>query len=127
MRGAFPTLLCLLLASAACGPRVGDDCQSNFECGGLNTCDVSPAVPDGYCTQTPCRTVGCPDDEAVCILFMNGESYCMLECGASDECREGHRCISAAASSACEDEKDATYPCVASGGSSAYCYARSEG
>ena len=94
----------LALAAAGCGPRGGDPCQSDFSCGTNNTCDLTQA--DGYCTRTPCRNRGCDDEDAVCIVFDNGESYCMLGCAGSDDCRDGHACHSgtAAAVSYCYAE-----------------------
>ena len=78
-----------------CGTRYGDTCTTDSECGGRNTCDLA-AVPDGYCTRTPCRSIGCGDDEdAICVVFTNQESFCMLGCEDSDDCRSGHLCLAA--------------------------------
>ena len=92
MRTYLPLVL-LGLAGVACGPSFGDECQTDYSCGTRNTCDLT--VTDGYCTRTPCHNYGCDDDDAVCVQFVNGESYCMLACEGSGDCRDGHACQTA--------------------------------
>ena len=111
-------VVALLIAAAACGPVVGDDCTSDYDCGASNSCDLS--IPDGYCTRTPCSARGCEDEEAVCIQFFNGESYCMLECGGSGDCRDKHTCHAAGGMDSCGGD-DACAPRRSS--SASYCYA----
>ena len=53
-------------------------------------CDST--FPDGMCVSGPCRPGDCPE-EAVCIRFKNGESYCMLSCSSNGDCRDGYDCI----------------------------------
>lgn len=106
-----------LLAGAACGPTVGDECTSSYDCGTGRSCDLS--VGGGYCTETPCRARGCEDEDAVCVLFFNGESYCMLECGGSGDCRDGHPCRPALDTDGCGGDE----PCAPRrGAATGYCY-----
>ncbi len=122
----------LALALADCGPSIGDECESSYSCGTGNSCDLS--VPGGYCTQTPCRNRGCEDEDAVCIQFLNGESYCMLACGGSGDCRDGHVCqgarpredpVGCAVGPACTEAETCDEPCTPrrdDGGS--FCYVK---
>ena len=80
-------LICLL---AACAPTVGDECQTNVDCGTELTCDASQ--PDGYCTLQGCNTNECPD-EGVCIRFPDDSSYCMKRCDSSGDCRDDYICV----------------------------------
>ena len=81
-------------------------------------CDLSSVVPDGYCTRTPCRNVGCDAEGAVCIVFVNGESFCMRECVGADDCAGEQQCLPTVV------ECDGSGPCVDGGTpGAAYCYA----
>lgn len=107
-----------LLVAAGCGTQIGDSCQSDFSCGAGNICDLT--APEGYCTRTPCRNRGCEDDEAACVQFHNGESYCMHKCSSKDDCRDGFACLAAGPADSCGGTADA---CLASGtGGGSYCY-----
>lgn len=115
-------------AAAACGTQIGDSCQSDFSCGAGNICDLT--AREGYCTRTPCRNRGCDDEEAVCVEFYNGESYCMHRCSESGDCRDGYSCLPARGpgdtpAGACEPHATSAEPCVAGTGAAgaSYCYA----
>lgn len=82
--------LLAMVALAACGREIGDDCSTNVDCGSGRLCDLSQ--PGGYCTISPCRADSCPT-EAVCVVFSVNDSYCMRSCATRDECREGYECV----------------------------------
>lgn len=106
------------IAAGACGTQIGDSCQNDFSCGAANICDLT--APEGYCTRTPCRNRGCEDEEALCVMFHNGESYCMHKCGSKGDCRDGYSCLPAGAKGTCEGTANA---CLASGTQAKnYCY-----
>ncbi len=77
------------LGLLACTPEIGDDCNGNADCGSGRVCDRS--MPGGYCTSSPCDVNGCPE-EAVCIEFFDGSSWCMRHCDDNGDCRGGYRC-----------------------------------
>ena len=102
----------LVLAAVAllsgCKPQIGDACTSAVECSTLGDrlCDITQ--PDGYCTQFGCQPDGCPT-EAACIVFRStidpscgtvldgkygrfSQSFCMLACVESADCRAGYEC-----------------------------------
>ncbi len=81
----------LAIGLAGCAAEIGDSCSSNADCGRGRICDRS--MPGGYCTKTPCRVNECPD-EAVCISYPDGSSYCMLHCRSDSDCRGGsYECV----------------------------------
>ncbi len=80
-----------LLGAAACGPTVGDACETSAACGTGLVCDL--ATPGGYCTRTPCRAGECPD-ESVCVDFGAEASWCMRRCDGGEGCRDGLSCVS---------------------------------
>jgi len=97
MRSRLQTTVVVLVGLAvlfggACTPKVGDGCARNADCGTQRICDTS--MPGGYCTTTPCLRNDCAD-EAVCITFDDGQSYCMKHCGGNGDCRtgDGYTCI----------------------------------
>lgn len=67
---ARPSLLLVVLvvAAAACGKEIGDECKTSIDCSQeeFRTCDI--AQPGGYCTVEGCDERSCPDD-SVCIRF----------------------------------------------------------
>ena len=89
--GRLVSALLLLGLGQACAAQVGDSCGSNGDCGTNRICDTS--LPGGYCTRTPCDVNGCPD-EAVCITFEDGHSFCMKYCSNDGDCRGGdYACV----------------------------------
>lgn len=74
----------------SCTSLIGDDCETSRQCPVGSFCDRT--MPGGYCTRTPCRPGECPE-EAVCVEFDNGQTFCMLSCDASDDCRDDYTCI----------------------------------
>ena len=66
--------LVLVLALAACGRSIGDDCETNVQCSpqGDRQCDLSQ--PGGYCTVEGCDRTSCPDN-AVCVRFFAIEGF----------------------------------------------------
>ncbi len=86
--------LSLLLAAlvAGCGTKVGDECDSNYDCADRRlVCDHN--VDDGYCLQVGCwENRDCPED-AVCVAFPNGDNFCLLGCDDEGDCRSALSCI----------------------------------
>jgi hypothetical protein len=60
--------LLLLIATAACGDEIGDECQLSQDCStqGDRFCDINS--PGGYCTISGCDWDTCPE-ESVCVRF----------------------------------------------------------
>ncbi len=79
----------VLLSCGACGPTIGDACETSSECGTGAICDE--ATEGGYCTMTPCRPGECPA-EAVCVDFGTERTWCMRRCDDGQGCREGLTC-----------------------------------
>jgi hypothetical protein len=99
----------LLLAVAACKPKIGDECVLSTDCStrGDRLCDTSQ--PFGYCTQFNCKGNGCPD-EATCVLFnsaipgcgfddrsgpggsRSARAWCVFTCQSNADCRAGYVC-----------------------------------
>ncbi len=86
--------LAIATVLAACGPKVGSECERNSACGAGLICDL--ATEGGYCTQTPCRANECAE-EAVCIDFGTETTWCMLACETDADCRGGQACLPAEA------------------------------
>ncbi len=81
---------CLFIClTGACGPTIGDTCETSSECGTGSICDE--ATPGGYCTMTPCRPGECPA-EAVCVDFGTERTWCMRRCDDGQGCREDLTC-----------------------------------
>lgn len=96
--------LLLLIPLWACGKKIGDQCQTQFDCNDEDdsrTCDISQ--PGGYCTVEGCDERSCPG-EAVCIRFFprtelltrvcnpRSPDRGASECGADDLCLDAGRC-----------------------------------
>jgi hypothetical protein len=62
-------ILCLL-ATAACGDEIGDECALSSDCStqGDRICDITS--PGGYCTVLGCDFDNCPE-ESVCVRFFS--------------------------------------------------------
>jgi hypothetical protein len=59
----------LVVPLAACGKKIGDECQTQYDCNDeddVRSCDISQ--PGGYCTIEGCDETSCPEDSA-CIRF----------------------------------------------------------
>jgi hypothetical protein len=87
-------LLVVVLAAAACGPKIGDECTDSLECAvdGTRFCDQTQ--PDGYCLIPGCRADECPE-EAVCVRFGLDEqarTFCLQHCEGNGDCRTGYVC-----------------------------------
>lgn len=82
--------LLLVLVTFGCAREVGDNCETNADCGTGWMCDTSQ--PGGYCTLGPCTEETCPS-EAVCVRFTHGLSYCMRRCNSDLDCRHGYVCV----------------------------------
>lgn len=92
---ALSALVAALLGG--CRPEVGDSCKLSTDCSitGDRLCDTSQ--PDGYCTIFNCDPGSCPD-EAVCVEFHRSAErfsrrFCVRECEAASDCREGYVCV----------------------------------
>ena len=59
-----------LLATAACGDEIGDECSLSSDCStqGDRVCDITS--PGGYCTVIGCDYDTCPE-ESVCVRFFS--------------------------------------------------------
>ncbi len=99
----------LVALAAACTPQIGDKCSASTDCStrGDRLCDTSQ--PGGYCTVLNCRGGSCAD-ESVCVLFGSAvpgcgyddrtgtfgsrvaRSFCMAQCTANTDCRDGYVC-----------------------------------
>ena len=84
--GHYAALLLALVLGGGCAAQIGDSCSSNGDCGTNRICDTS--LPGGYCTRAECEVNDCPD-EAVCIAFEDGHSFCMKYCNDDGDCRGG--------------------------------------
>lgn len=60
--------LLVMLATAACGDEIGDECSLSSDCStqGDRICDITS--PGGYCTVLGCDFDTCPE-ESVCVRF----------------------------------------------------------
>ena len=85
-------LSALLFTLAGCAKEVGDECNSDAECGAGRICDQSSK--GGYCTVSPCQPSTCPE-ESVCVEFENEETYCMRLCESTEDCRSHYICTNA--------------------------------
>jgi hypothetical protein len=67
-RACLTFALALVLSGAACGRKIGDNCQTAADCNpnGGRICDLSQ--PGGYCTILGCNETSCPS-EATCIRY----------------------------------------------------------
>ena len=82
-------LFTLCLTQAGCKRLVGDECTADAQCGDGRVCDL--LSEGGYCTLSPCERGACPE-ESICVLFENRQSFCMVTCQSTDDCREGYLC-----------------------------------
>jgi hypothetical protein len=72
--------LVLIVPLWACGKKIGDECQTQFDCNDeddTRTCDISQ--PSGYCTIDGCDERSCPD-EAVCLRFFPRKELLTTTC-----------------------------------------------
>jgi len=101
MRWRLVFQLLALLALAACGRHIGDDCETNVQCSaqGDRQCDVSQ--PSGYCTVEGCDVSSCPDD-ALCVRFFPAQALELSEpcdprnssgCGVREICLAEGFCV----------------------------------
>lgn len=100
MRACGLAFVVLSALVSACGPAIGDSCESALDCSsqGSRLCDRTQ--PSGYCTLQGCEQGTCPQ-ESDCIRFRPAKdrlasTYCMLSCEESSDCRtgEGYACLS---------------------------------
>lgn len=83
------SIFSLCLFGGSCANEIGDECNSDAECGQGRRCDRASRA--GYCTITPCEPGTCPEN-SVCVEFENTETWCMGVCGGDGDCRKGYRC-----------------------------------
>ena len=93
--------LALLVPLVACGKKIGDECQTQFDCNDEDdsrSCDISQ--PGGYCTIEGCDERSCPED-SVCVRFFPRAELLPNMCnpvaadrGAS-ECTQDELCLDA--------------------------------
>jgi hypothetical protein len=98
----------VLGAGTGCKPKIGDACTTALECSSLGDRLCDTTQPGGYCTQFGCQPDGCPS-EAACIVFRSSidpacgtaddgkygrfsQSFCMIVCESTTDCREGYAC-----------------------------------
>ena len=90
-------LALLVLASAACGDEIGDECSLSSDCStqGDRICDISS--PGGYCTIAGCDWDTCPE-ESVCVRFFSvGDSNRVCDprqedVGGTNDCTADELC-----------------------------------
>jgi len=92
--------VCVLLATAACGDEIGDECSLSSDCStqGDRICDITS--PGGYCTVLGCDFDTCPE-ESVCVRFYSvadTNSECdpraqTSGCSADELCTLGGTCV----------------------------------
>jgi hypothetical protein len=91
--------LALLVPLLACGKKIGDECQTNFDCNDeddTRTCDISQ--PGGYCTIEGCDERSCPE-ESVCVRFFPRQEFLTRMCTAgspdqgASECAAHELCL----------------------------------
>ncbi len=92
--------LYVLLATAACGDEIGDECSLSSDCStqGDRICDITS--PGGYCTVLGCDFDTCPE-ESVCVRFYSvadTDSTCdpraqTSGCTADELCTLGGTCV----------------------------------
>ncbi len=97
--------LAIALLVLGCGQDIGDDCNSNAECGTGRFCDR--ASKDGYCTVSPCTVApnSCPEN-SICVEFEDAQTFCMYVCESKDDCRDGYDCVEHADPSLPEDDPE---------------------
>ena len=93
--------LALVVPLMACGKKIGDECQTQFDCNDeddTRSCDISQ--PGGYCTIDGCDERSCPD-EAVCLRFFPRYELLSRSCdptiadGRPTGCESHEICLSA--------------------------------
>jgi hypothetical protein len=92
--------LALLVPLMACGKKIGDECQTQFDCNDeddTRSCDISQ--PGGYCTIEGCDEKSCPED-SVCIRFFPRAELLPVVCNpvadrAAGECTHDELCLDA--------------------------------
>lgn len=89
-----PALSAVVIALAACGPEIGDDCTDSLDCAtdGSRFCDYTQ--PEGYCLIPNCHGDECPES-SVCVQFGSNEqarTFCMRVCENNGDCRDAYRC-----------------------------------
>ncbi|NUN16696.1 MAG: hypothetical protein HUU55_23975 [Myxococcales bacterium] len=78
------------LGAIGCAAEIGDDCNTNLDCGTAKQCDLSQ--PGGYCTAANCDSVPCPDG-AICVAFSEQDHFCMAACDSNSDCRDSYVCV----------------------------------
>lgn len=101
-------LIVAALLLAGCPPKLGDECESNFECSANNTRYCDRSQPGGYCTIKDCQPESC-GDQGYCVRFKPDEprlsiDWCMAKCHDNGDCdRSRYVCRSADQLNASED------------------------
>jgi len=69
-----------------CG--AGEHCQ-----GGADAyCIIHPEFPGGYCVITDCTASSCPAGSHCAAIFQSGNSACVPDCTADEDCEAGYLC-----------------------------------
>ena len=94
----------LLVPLWACGKKIGDECQTQFDCNDeddTRSCDISQ--PGGYCTIEGCDERSCPEESSCVRFFPRADLLLRLctptapdrgasECGSDELCLDAGRC-----------------------------------
>jgi hypothetical protein len=85
-----------LWIASGCAPKLGDDCETTFECSANNTRFCDRSQPGGYCTILDCQPESC-GGEGYCVRFNPQEprisrDWCMAKCGDNGDCRDDYVC-----------------------------------
>jgi hypothetical protein len=115
----------VLIATAACGDEIGDECSLSTDCStqGDRICDVSS--PGGYCTIAGCDWDTCPEN-SVCVRFFSvGDSNRVCDpraedVGGSNDCTADELCT---LSGTCVPRTAETRFCMRTCGSNGDCRA----
>ena len=84
--------LLLVCSLWACGKKIGDECQTQYDCNDeddTRSCDISQ--PGGYCTIEGCDERSCPE-EASCVRFFPRWDLLTRDCDASKPDRGAGDC-----------------------------------
>jgi hypothetical protein len=91
MRFGLVLIIASLVALAACGKEIGDECIISADCSpnGDRQCDIA-TMPGGYCTIQGCDLNTCPS-EATCVRFFTG-NFSNRPCDPTLEDRGEDKC-----------------------------------
>jgi hypothetical protein len=93
-------IIAALFFASGCPPKLGDECETGFECSANNNRFCDRSQPGGYCTIANCEPDSC-GSEGYCVRFKPDEprlsiDWCMAKCQDTGDCdRKSYVCRSA--------------------------------